>query len=126
MDVSATGNRPELHPGLDGSRDGRNDGVLPGGTREEGSGLSARSGRAEAVGLKSFSQNIPNLFPNKKGNPFGLPSTARAMRVCLVGTSGFEPPTPTMSRWCSNQLSYVPAMEANYTHPPGGRQPLSH
>ena len=24
----------------------------------------------------------------------------------LVGTSGFEPPTPTMSRWCSNQLSY--------------------
>ncbi len=27
----------------------------------------------------------------------------------LVGTSGFEPPTPTMSRWCSNQLSYVPA-----------------
>ncbi len=27
----------------------------------------------------------------------------------LVGTSGLEPPTPTMSRWCSNQLSYVPA-----------------
>jgi hypothetical protein len=26
----------------------------------------------------------------------------------LVGTSGLEPPTPTMSRWCSNQLSYAP------------------
>jgi hypothetical protein len=26
----------------------------------------------------------------------------------LVGTGGLEPPTPTMSRWCSNQLSYVP------------------
>ena len=24
----------------------------------------------------------------------------------LVGTIGFEPTTPTMSRWCSNQLSY--------------------
>ncbi len=26
----------------------------------------------------------------------------------MVGASGFEPPTPTMSRWCSNQLSYAP------------------
>src|SRR5699024_3818061 len=26
----------------------------------------------------------------------------------LVGASGLEPPTPTMSRWCSNQLSYAP------------------
>ncbi len=31
----------------------------------------------------------------------------------LVGTIGFEPTTPTMSRWCSNQLSYVPSMEAH-------------
>jgi hypothetical protein len=26
----------------------------------------------------------------------------------LVGPSGLEPLTPTMSRWCSNQLSYGP------------------
>ena len=26
--------------------------------------------------------------------------------ILLVGASGLEPPTPTMSRWCSNQLSY--------------------
>ncbi len=31
----------------------------------------------------------------------------------LVGTIGFEPTTPTMSRWCSNQLSYVPSMGAH-------------
>jgi hypothetical protein len=26
--------------------------------------------------------------------------------INLVRPSGLEPPTPTMSRWCSNQLSY--------------------
>ncbi len=38
----------------------------------------------------------------------------------MVGASGFEPPTPTMSRWCSNQLSYAPAEGAGvYTFLPG-------
>jgi hypothetical protein len=26
----------------------------------------------------------------------------------MVGSSGLEPPTPTLSGWCSNQLSYEP------------------
>jgi len=26
----------------------------------------------------------------------------------VVGMSGLEPPTPTLSGWCSNQLSYIP------------------
>ena len=38
----------------------------------------------------------------------------------LVGTIGFEPTTPTMSRWCSNQLSYVPPMDAHSRDTPKG------
>ena len=32
--------------------------------------------------------------------------------INVVGASGLEPPTPTMSRWCSNQLSYAPIIES--------------
>ena len=31
-------------------------------------------------------------------------------RLTMVGLSGLEPPTPTLSGWCSNQLSYSPIL----------------
>lgn len=52
----------------------------------------------------------------KKGPPFGEPfQTAQQSGFCLVGAIGLEPTTPTMSRWCSNQLSYVPAVRRHST-----------
>ena len=57
---------------------------------------------------QSHSLNIYSLSkiqPQKAQNPLGT-------RLCgfrnLVGTSRLELLTPTMSRWCSNQLSYAP------------------
>lgn len=40
----------------------------------------------------------------------------------MVRPSGLEPPTPTMSRWCSNQLSYGRKDKRNSTHISKGKQ----
>ena len=45
------------------------------------------------------------------------------LKIWLVGASGFEPPTPTMSRWCSNQLSYAPAEDRRKRSQEARRRP---
>ncbi len=43
---------------------------------------------------------------NYKKNNGGITDNKKEDIKCMVRPSGLEPPTPTMSRWCSNQLSY--------------------
>ena len=43
----------------------------------------------------------------------------------LVGSIGLEPTTPTMSRWCSNQLSYEPKEKAIIRSFSGFAKPLA-
>ena len=59
--------------------------------------VSARSGSHGKAVCRNFAAEPTKT--NKKAH--------LAMR-CLVGLSGLEPPTPTLSGWCSNLLSYNP------------------
>ena len=44
----------------------------------------------------------------------------------MVGAIGLEPTTPTMSRWCSNQLSYAPKFTYKYSLTSPGRAHTLH
>ena len=67
-------------------------------------------------GLKSVCRKAMGIYRKEKS----------ALACALVGLSGLEPPTPTLSGWCSNLLSYNPISTINLAEPYLATVSISH
>ena len=67
-------------------------------------------------GLKSICRKDMGIYRKEKST----------LACALVGLSGLEPPTPTLSGWCSNLLSYNPISTINLAEPQPATVSVSH
>ena len=64
--------------------------------------------------IRYAGSGVKEYLPQGYGH---LPQRKSALACALVGLSGLEPPTPTLSGWCSNLLSYNPISTINLAEP---------